>query len=148
MGFGSSLVLMSVVTLAYAGGSCGQVPELELMRLAGVLTCTNASIASVKTYPVIPEAQVDVVCGISFLEKVIKSTITNPRGIYSFSFNVSDVVVLSIPDLCYLKVKVPPTSCLFDPPGGILKFHIIATQSGLGLLNGFTTGAPTYMSVL
>ncbi|KAH6793293.1 hypothetical protein C2S52_003770 [Perilla frutescens var. hirtella] len=143
--FPSTLFLIFLLTVAFSQSSCEEV--ISNVSLAGIVTCINASIVSVKTYPVIPGAQVDVVCGIPFIEKVMKSTTTNLAGIYSFSFNMADMILLNVPDLCHLNVAIPANSCLFDPSGGLLKFPIIGIRSSLGMLIDFIAGAPTYLLV-
>ncbi|KAG6384548.1 hypothetical protein SASPL_155627 [Salvia splendens] len=83
--------------------------------LAGIVTCINASIATVKTYPLVPDA----------------------RG--------SDTALLSVPEMCYLKIAMPENSCVFDPSGGFVKLPIVVgLRSGLGMVTYFIPGAPSY----
>lgn len=141
--FPSTLLFISLLSLAHSQASSGQ-PGISV-TLAGVVTCINASIATARTYPVIPEARVDVVCGILYLEKVIQSSTTNLAGIYSFSFNVTDMFLLNVPELCYLNVTLPDNLCMLNPSGGFLKFPIIGMRSGLGLVNELIPGPPRYL---
>lgn len=143
MAFPSTLLFISLLSLAHSKASSGQ--PISGVTLAGIVTCINASIATARTYPVIPGARVDVVCGILFLAKVIKSSTTNLAGIYSFSFNVTDMLLLNVPEMCYLNVTLPDNLCMLNPSGGFLKFPIIGMRSGLGLVNEFIPGSPRYL---
>ncbi|XP_057792896.1 uncharacterized protein LOC131009518 [Salvia miltiorrhiza] len=144
MGFPSPFLVMTLVSVAAAVSQASPQKLNSNVTLAGIVTCINASIAAVKTYPLIPEARVDVVCGVVFLEKVIKSTNTNLAGIYSFSFDAADMALLSVPELCHLKVTMLASSCVFDPSGGFLKLPIVGMRSALGMLTDLLPGAPTY----
>lgn len=145
MAFHSTFLLITLLALALSQASSQELNSNA--TLAGIVTCINASIATVRTYPLIPEARVDVVCSVLFLEKVIKSTNTNLAGIYSFSFNAADMLLLSVPELCYLKVTMPANSCVFDPSGGFLKLPVVGIRSALGMVTQFVPGAPSYLRV-
>ncbi|KAG6425795.1 hypothetical protein SASPL_109999 [Salvia splendens] len=143
MAFPSSFLLITLLSLALSQASSQAL--YSNATLAGIVTCINASIAAVKTYPLVPDARVDVVCGVLFVEKVIKTAHTNLEGVYSFSFNVADTALLSVPQMCYLKVAMPDNSCVFDPSGGFVKLPIVVgLRSGLGMVTYFIPGAPSY----
>ncbi|KAL1551788.1 hypothetical protein AAHA92_19588 [Salvia divinorum] len=143
MAFPSSFLLIALLSLALSQAS-SQALDINA-TLAGIVTCINASIATVKTYPLVPDARVDVVCGVLFVEKVIKSTNTDREGIYSFSFNAADTALLSVPQMCYLKVAMPGNSCVFDPSGGFVKLPIVVGfRSAIGMVAYFIPGAPSY----
>ncbi|KAI3455655.1 hypothetical protein Pfo_012318 [Paulownia fortunei] len=142
MGFPSTLLLIALLSIGFTVSSAQGA--FNNVTLAGVVTCNNASVAAVKTYRVIPQARVDVVCGILFFQRVTKSTTTNFAGIYSFSFSPVDIL-FNNPELCNLNVTIPPNSCNFDPPGGALRFPIIAIRSAVGVVIDYVPGAASYV---
>ncbi|GFP99510.1 hypothetical protein PHJA_002095100 [Phtheirospermum japonicum] len=114
------------------------------VTLAGVITCPNTSLSSAGTFRVIPQAQVDVVCTSFFIPRVTKSAKTNFVGVYSLSFSQSDIL-FNNPELCYLNVTLPMNSCTFSPPGGAIRFPILAIRSPFGVVTYYFPGAPTYV---
>ncbi|PIN21261.1 hypothetical protein CDL12_06051 [Handroanthus impetiginosus] len=95
--------------------------------LGGFLTCTNTSVSIAGTYPVIPQARVDLVCGSGSLARVIQSAVTNTAGVYSFVLTTLDTV-LNDPGSCYLRATVPSTSCNFNVPTGVLRIPIVVLR--------------------
>ncbi|KAG6428821.1 hypothetical protein SASPL_106858 [Salvia splendens] len=116
------------------------------MVLAGVLTCTNTSIASAGTYAVIPQTKVEFVCGILIFERVVRSTTTSSLGIYTFTFGARDIL-LNIPEFCHLKATFASSSCSLDPSGGVLRFPIVGIRSSSGTLIEYIPGSPSYLPV-
>ncbi|KAG6425794.1 hypothetical protein SASPL_109998 [Salvia splendens] len=139
-----SFLLIALLSLGFTQ-SPAQTVEINLV-LAGVLTCTNTSIASAGTYAVIPQAKVEFVCGIWIFERVVKSTTTSSLGIYTFSFGARDIL-LNNPELCYLKATFPSSSCSLDPSGGVLRFPIVGIRSSSGILTEYVPGSPSYLPV-
>ncbi|KAK6124698.1 hypothetical protein DH2020_041553 [Rehmannia glutinosa] len=68
--------------------------------LGGVITCTNTSVALAGTYNVIPQAKVDLV-----------------------------YTVLLDGGNCYLNVTVPPNSCVFNVPTGVLRIPVVVLST-------------------
>ncbi|KAG8380197.1 hypothetical protein BUALT_Bualt07G0168400 [Buddleja alternifolia] len=126
-----TFLFTSADTILLNGGKC-------------VITCANTSLSTVRTFPVIPQAKVDVVCGFLFFPSVTKSVTTNSAGIYSISFNTADVL-FNNPNACYLNVNLPAYSCTFDPLGGALRFPIVTIRSDLGVVTAFVHGAMSYV---
>ncbi|KAL0415016.1 UNVERIFIED_CONTAM: hypothetical protein Slati_3333500 [Sesamum latifolium] len=144
MAFPSTLLLIALFSIEFTV-SLAQVPGVDI-PLAGVVTCPNTSLATVGTYRVVPQARVDVVCGLSQI--VLQSTTTNTQGIYTFFFDLVKIPLLYNPDQCLLRVILPPGSCVFVPPGGSITFPIIAIKNILGILSTYIPGAPTYVPVV
>ncbi|XP_057792883.1 uncharacterized protein LOC131009512 [Salvia miltiorrhiza] len=137
-------LLIALLSLGFTQ-SPAQTVEINVV-LAGIVTCTNTSIANARTYAVIPQAKVEFVCGIWILERVIKSTTTSNAGIYTFAFGPKDIL-LNNPELCHLRVTFPSSSCSLDPPGGVLRFPIIGIRSSSSLLTEYIAGSPSYLPV-
>ncbi|KAK4428484.1 hypothetical protein Salat_1148000 [Sesamum alatum] len=117
--------------------------QLVDVSLAGVITCPNMSLETVGTFCVIPQATVDVVCGLS--QSVIRSTTTNSAGIFSFFFNRARIQLLLNPKLCQLRIILPVGSCVFVPPGGSIRSSIIAIRVSLNIVSAYIPGPPTYV---
>ncbi|KAL8043490.1 hypothetical protein ABFX02_09G123500 [Erythranthe guttata] len=145
MAFLAKLLLVSLLSIGVTATSA-QVGIFGNVTLAGVITCPNDSLATLRIFRIIPEAKVDVVCGILFFQRTVKSTTTNLIGVYSFSFSFSDIL-LNNPELCYLNVTLPSNSCTFDPPGGAIRFPIVGIRSVLGTVSAYIPGAPSYLPV-
>ncbi|KAL2243167.1 UNVERIFIED_CONTAM: hypothetical protein Sindi_0434700 [Sesamum indicum] len=135
MAFPSTLLLITLLSIGFTVSSAVDVP------LAGVISCTNTSLAAVGTFPVVPQARVDVVCGLS--QTVLRSTTTNSRGIYTFFFELVKIPLLYNPEQCLLKVTLPPGSCVFVPLGSVITFPIIAIRDIVGIVSEYIPGAPT-----
>ncbi|KAI3455654.1 hypothetical protein Pfo_012317, partial [Paulownia fortunei] len=117
--------------------------------LGGVITCTNTSVAMAGTYNVIPQAKVDLVCGAggTSLPAVIKSTQTNTAGLYTFLISSADAILLDGGN-CYLNVTIPPNSCVFNVPTGVLRIPVVvlATIDALvGKVLVLVPGAVSYL---
>ncbi len=141
MAYPSTLLLITLLSIGFTVSSA-QFPVVDV-PLAGVITCTNTSLAAVGTSRVVPQARVDVVCGLS--QSVLRSTTTNSQGLYTFFFNRVGIPLLYNPEQCLLRVVLPPGSCVFVPPGVSITFPIIAIRSILGVLSAYIPGAPTYV---
>lgn len=115
--------------------------------LGGTLLCTNTSLANVGTYPVIANARVDVVCGQGSLARVIRSSQTNLAGIYYFTFTLVDTI-LNDPSSCYLNVTIPPNSCIFNVPTGILRIPLGVLSTIDALLGSILVLVPGTLSFL
>ncbi|KAL2243168.1 UNVERIFIED_CONTAM: hypothetical protein Sindi_0434800 [Sesamum indicum] len=141
MAYPSTLLLITLLSIGFTVSSA-QVSVLDV-PLAGVITCANTSLAAVRTFRVVPQARVDVVCGLS--QTVVRSTTTNSQGIYTFFFDRVRTPLLFNPEQCILRVVLPLGSCVFVPPGVSITFPIIAIRNLLGILLSYIPGAPTYV---
>ncbi|CAA3020263.1 Hypothetical predicted protein [Olea europaea subsp. europaea] len=123
MAFPSTYLLMTtLLSIAFALSSAQLL--LSGGILGGVITCTNTSVAIAGTYDVIPQAKVDLVCGSGSVSQVVKSTVTNTAGVYTFIFTSLDTI-LNDPGKCFLLVTLPINSCIFNIPNGVLRIPIV-----------------------
>ncbi|KAK4413735.1 hypothetical protein Salat_2786300 [Sesamum alatum] len=134
------------ITLLSVATSMSSAAFIGAGILGGVLTCTNSSIALAGTYPVIPQARVNLMCGGGSLgEQVVKSVLTDTAGLYNFLLTTLDIV-LANPGNCYLIATIPPGSCMFALPPGILRIPIVVLGTIDALIGQFLILAPGPMS--
>ncbi|KAK4437325.1 hypothetical protein Salat_0066400 [Sesamum alatum] len=119
MALPSTLLFIALLSIGFTV-SLAQLPLFDI-SLAGTISCPNASLATVGTFRVIPQATVDVVCGLS------------------------RIPLLFNPELCQLRVILPVGSCVFVPPGGSIILPITAIKDRLNIVSTYIPGAPTYV---
>ncbi|KAL6585225.1 hypothetical protein OROMI_004514 [Orobanche minor] len=141
MPFSSNIPL--VIALIAIGSFTLSSAQFDNITLIGVVYCPNTSLSDVRTYRLIPQAKVDVVCPVFFSPRVTKSTTTNLVGVYTFSFSPSDIL-FGNPEFCYLNITLPANSCKFDPPGGAIRYPILAARSFFGRVLTYSPGVPSY----
>ncbi|PIN09561.1 hypothetical protein CDL12_17862 [Handroanthus impetiginosus] len=74
---------------------------------------------------------------------------TNIAGVFIISFTPAEIL-FNNPELCHLRVTLPPGSCPFYPPRGTLRYPIIGIRSGSGIgpVIFYIPGAPTFVPSL
>ncbi|KAG8380194.1 hypothetical protein BUALT_Bualt07G0168100 [Buddleja alternifolia] len=104
--------------------------------LGGVIACTNTSISVAGTYKVIPLSKVDLFCGASGTSVLVVFTQTNTSGLYTFLFMSAGTIS---PDggKCYLNVTIPPNSCVFNIPTGVLRIPLLVLSTVKALVGKF-----------
>ncbi|KAL2534199.1 Uncharacterized protein Adt_07550 [Abeliophyllum distichum] len=146
MAFPSTFFLITtLLSIAFTASSAQLL--LSGGVLGGVITCTNTSLAIAGTYNVIPQAKVDLLCGSGSASQVIKSTVTNTTGVYYFLFTSVDTI-LNDPGKCFLLVTLPPNSCIFNIPNGVLRIPIVVlgtVDALVGKLLILVPGALSYV---
>lgn len=119
---------------------------IGLVLIGGTPICANSVLPAGGTQGVIPQAPVELHCGSGSTETVLKSTLTNSSGIYSFAFGTADTLLFD-PSTCFIKITIPPNTCAVAIPNGFLRvpFGVLGVvQSLLGYVLFLVQGPITY----
>ncbi|XP_059639434.1 uncharacterized protein LOC132281783 [Cornus florida] len=117
------------------------------IQTGGTICCTDASIATAKTYRPIPRALVELLCGRGSTEVVLSRGVTDLAGVYFFVLSVADTLLID-PAKCYIRVTIPPNTCTLSVPNGFLQIPLVVlnvVQALLGNILFFGQGPLTYV---
>ncbi|KAM7529082.1 hypothetical protein LguiB_032492 [Lonicera macranthoides] len=152
--YSSSLLVILVTLLSL---SIFAVPSQALVSngqiigqvlIGGTAICANSIPPAGGTQGVIPQAPVELRCGSGSTETVLKSTLTDISGIYSFAFATADTFLFD-PNTCFIKISIPPNTCSIPIPNGFLRvpFGVLGVvQTLLGNLLVLIPGPITYVA--
>ncbi|KAG8373513.1 hypothetical protein BUALT_Bualt11G0032000 [Buddleja alternifolia] len=106
MAFRSMLLVITLLSIATTMSSTAIINS---GILGGVSSCANTSVSLDRTYYIIPQTRVYLVCGSGSLPQTVKSVVTNTVGVYTFLFTFTDTI-LNDHGNCYLSATIPATA--------------------------------------
>lgn len=122
MAITSTLVIFTILSLSmliFPSAQALTINGLPIDRvlIGGTVTCPDS-------LNVIQQAPVELRCGNSSSETVLRSTVTNLSGVYSFAFTTLDTLLFD-PSTCFVRVTVPPNTCTVNIPNGFLRIPLV-----------------------